>query len=84
VLALLRRRDELLGQLCAGAKKILLHLFDQELLRLGLPGLQAVFIEQHLGVLGPHLPRLGAHVLIDLLPQLGIKRGLIQAGQFTP
>jgi hypothetical protein len=53
------------------------------LLRLGLPRLQAIFIEQHLGVLGPHLPGLGAHIFIDLLPQFGIERGFIQAGEFA-
>src|SRR5450432_3330870 len=52
---LLGRGHEFLRQLGAGAKKVLLHLLDEELLRLRLPGLQAVFVQQHLGVLRPHL-----------------------------
>jgi hypothetical protein len=75
--------DKLFRQLGAGAKEILLHLFDKELLRLWLPGLETVFIEQHFGVLGPHPPGFGAYVFIDLLPQFGIERGFIQAGEFA-
>jgi hypothetical protein len=77
------RRDEFFGQLRSRAKEILLHLLDQKLLRLGFPRLQAVFIQQHLGVLGPHLPGLSAHVFIDLLSQFGVERGFIQAGKFA-
>jgi DNA-binding CsgD family transcriptional regulator len=81
--ALFRRRDEFFGQLCSCAKEVLLHLLDQKLLRFGLPRLEPVFIEQHLGVLGPHLPGLSAHGFIDFLPQFGIERGFIQAGKFA-
>ena len=81
--SLFRRRDEFFGQLRSLAKEILLHLLDKKLLRLGLPGLEPIFIEQHLGVLGPHLPRFGAYVFIDLLPQFGVERGFIQAGKFA-
>jgi two-component system, NarL family, response regulator LiaR len=77
------RRDKFFGQLRSRAEEILLHLFDQELLRFGLPWLQAIFIEQHLGVLGPHLPGLRAHAFIDLLSQFGVERGFIQAGKFA-
>ena len=76
-------RDKLFGQLRSRAKEILLHLLDEELLGFRLPRLEPVFIQQHLGVLGPHLPRLGAHVFIDLLPQFGVERGFIQAGKFA-
>ena len=81
--SLFRRRDEFFRQLRSLAKEVLLHLFDKELLRLRLPWLEPVLVEQHLGVLGPHLPGLSAHVFIDLLPQFGIERGFIQAGKFA-
>lgn len=81
--ALFGWRDEFFWKLRSGAKEVLLHLLDEELLRLGLPRLQAVFIEQHLGVLSPHLPGLRAHIFIYLLPQFGIERGFIQAGEFA-
>src|SRR5579864_9627535 len=81
--ALLWWRDKLFGQLRSCAKEILLHLLDEELLSLRLPWLQAIFIEQHLGVLSPHLPGFGTHVFINFLPQFGVERGFIQAGQFT-
>ena len=77
------RRDEFFGQLRSRAKEILLHLLDKELLRFRLPRLQAIFIEQHLGVLGPHAPRLGAYVFINLLSQFSIERGFVQAGKFA-
>ena len=83
-LALPGWRNKFLGQLGSFAKEVLLHLFHQKLLGFGLPGLEPVFVEQHLGVLGPHLPRLSTYSLIDFLSQFSIKRGFIQAGEFPP
>lgn len=81
--ALLGRGNEFLGKLRSCAKEILLHLLNEELLCLRLPGLEPIFIEQHLGVLSPHAPRLGAYVFIDLLAQFGVERAFIQAGKFA-
>src|SRR5215813_11764624 len=67
-LLLLRWWDVLFGQLRPGAEEILLHLLHQKLLGLGLPRLQAIFVQQHLGVFGPHPPGFGAYGLIDFLP----------------
>src|SRR6185437_10369182 len=80
---LLGRRDEFFGQLRSCAEEILFHLLDEELLRLRLPGLEPIFIEQHLGVLGPHAPRFSAYVFINLLTQFGIEGAFIQAGKFA-
>jgi len=44
--------------------------------------IQAVFVEQHLAVLHPHLSRHPGRHLIDFLPQFGIERRLIQARKF--
>src|SRR4051794_9228655 len=75
--------NELFGKLRAGAEEILLHLLHQELLGFGLPGLEPVFIQQHLGVFSPHAPSLGADVFINFLSQFSIEGGLIEAGEFT-
>lgn len=80
---LLGRRDEFFGKLRSCAKEILLHLLDEELLCLRLPGLEPIFIEQHLGMLSPHAPRFSAYVFINLLAQFGIERAFIQAGKFA-
>src|SRR5260370_11346678 len=78
---LLRRRDKFFGKLRSLAEEILLHLFHQKLLGFRLPGLETVFIQEHLGVLGPHPPRFGAYVFENLLAQRRVKRGLVEPGQ---
>jgi hypothetical protein len=75
-------RNIFLWKLRALAEKILLHLLNQELLGFRPPGLQAVFIQEHFGVLGPHTPRFSADVVINLLSEWGIKGRFIQARQF--
>src|SRR5437016_4415346 len=82
--ASLFRRYKFLRKFGTRAEKVLFHLLHQKLLGLRLPGLQAVFVEQHLGVLGPHAPCVGAYVLVDFLSQRSIKGGLGQSGQFSP
>src|SRR5436309_2759710 len=82
--ASLLRRYKFLRKFGTRTEKVLFHLLYQELLGFRLPGLQAVFVEQHLGVLGPHAPCVGAYVLVDFLSQRSIKGGLGQSGQFSP
>ena len=60
----MRRRNELLRQRRAFAKEELLHLLDQELLRLRGPGLQAVLVQQHLLPVHPLAPRRLRDVLV--------------------
>src|ERR1700734_701720 len=67
---LLRGRDEFLGLLGAFTEEIGFRLLDDELLVLLLPGLQAIFIEQHLHVLLPLLPGELGDVVVDFLSQL--------------
>src|SRR5579863_5254607 len=74
-----RRRDVLGGQGGAFAEKELLHLLHQELLRLRRPGLEAIFVEQHLLPLDPLAPGGFGDVLEDLLTELGVERGLVEA-----
>src|SRR6185312_7081902 len=65
-------------------EEISFHLFHQKLLRFRLPGLKAVLVEQHLGMLAPHAPSLGADVFIDFLAQRSVKRWLIKAWKLSP
>src|SRR6185437_4726938 len=78
-----RRRDGFGRQRRSGPEEESLHLLDKELLRLGRPGLQAVFIQQHLLVLSPLVPSGLGYVLINLLPKLGIERRLVQSFHFA-
>src|ERR1700694_4537279 len=57
---LLLGRHEFFRKLRAGAKEVWLHLLHQKLLGFRLPGLQTVLVQQHLGMLGPHAPCVGA------------------------
>src|SRR5258708_37253114 len=59
---LLRRRDKFFGKLRSLAAEKLLHFVHQKLLGFRLPGLEAVFIQEHLGVRGPRPPHYGTYV----------------------
>src|SRR5208283_3810249 len=84
VTCLLRWRDVLLGLLGAFAKEIGFHLLHNEFLVLFLPGLQAVFVEQHLHVLLPLLPSQLRYVFVDALSQGAVKGRLVEALHFAP
>src|SRR5690348_3334244 len=66
----------------AVSKKEPLHLLGQKLLRLRSPRLQSILVQQHLLVLGPVVPRLLGHVVVDLPAKIVVKRRLIQTLQF--
>src|SRR5208283_3729513 len=84
VTCLLRWRDVLLGLLGAFAKEIGFHLLHNEFLVLFLPGLQAVFVEQHLHVLLPLLPSQLRYVFVDALSQGAVKGRLVESLHFAP
>src|SRR5208282_6718498 len=52
-------------RLTALAEEVLLHLLNDEVLMLFLPGLEAILVEQHLHVVLPVVPGLFADALID-------------------
>jgi hypothetical protein len=55
---------------------------DNSLLILFPGGIQAVLVQQHLAVLGPHLPRLPGNLCIDSVSEIGIEGGLIETREF--
>src|SRR5271157_4442683 len=73
------RRHEFRGQGGALAEKELLHLLDQELLRLRGPGLETVLVEQHLLPVHPLGPGRLGDVLEDLLTELRVEGRFVQA-----
>src|SRR5215475_7403685 len=73
-----RRRYVLLRKRRAFPEEELLHLFDQKLLRLRRPRLQAIFVQKHLLAVDPLGPRRLRHVLVDFLSKLRVERGLIE------
>src|SRR5271157_85166 len=79
----LARRHVLLWLLSAFAEEIGIHLLHDELLVLFLPGLQAVFVEQHLHVFLPLLPCQLGDVVVDALPEFAIERRLVEAFHFA-
>src|SRR5271167_1678068 len=79
----LRRRHVLLGLLGAFAEEVGFHLLHDELLVVLLPGLQAIFVKQHLHVLLPLLPRQLGHVVVDALPKFAIERRLVETFHFA-
>src|SRR5438093_9693390 len=52
-----------------------------EILRLLLPGHQAVLVQDHLHPLFPELPRVSRHVLVDALAQVARPRRFVEPGQ---
>ena len=78
--ALRLRRDEIGRQLRALAEEILVHLFEQEFLRLGGAEIEAVLVHEHFHVLDPHLPRFLGDAVVDLLPQrMAFERDFVQS-----
>jgi hypothetical protein len=80
----MRGGDVFLGQ-CAAfafAEKEAVHLLDEELLGFARPGLQTVLVEEHLLALDPFAPRLFRDVVVDLVAEVGVERGLVEAFHF--
>src|SRR5712691_5250521 len=63
------------------AEEKILHMLGYQLLRLLLPGHQAVFVENHLHTLFPELPRIHRHALEDALSELAWPGRSIETGQ---
>src|ERR1035437_9915196 len=80
---LLARRNEILGLLRALAEEISIHLLHDEFLVFLLPGLQAIFVEQHLHVFLPLLPRQLGNVVVDALSEFAIERRFVQTFHFA-
>src|ERR1039457_1787989 len=76
---LVSRRDVLGGKRRTFAEEELLHLFDEEILCLRSPGLEAVFIEEHLLPLYPFGPSRLGNALVNLLTEFGVERRLVEA-----
>src|SRR6266851_2059318 len=68
-----------LGQGAAFAEEEVVHLLHEELLGFAGPGLEAVFIQKHLLALYPLAPGLFADVFEDLLAEIGVEGGFVQA-----
>uniref|UniRef100_E6QNC6 Uncharacterized protein n=1 Tax=mine drainage metagenome TaxID=410659 RepID=E6QNC6_9ZZZZ len=73
------RRDVFGGQSCAVAEEELFHLFDEEGLRLWGPGLEAVFVEQHLLALDPLVPSLAGDAFVDFLTEFRVEGRFVEA-----
>src|SRR5271170_4039496 len=74
--------DVFLGQVGPFAEEVLGHLFDEELLRLRGPGLEAVFVEEHLLMLQPFGPGFSGDVLVNLLAKVAVEGRLFEAFHF--
>src|SRR6185437_6486726 len=66
---------------CTFAEEEVLHVLGHQLLRLFLPGHQAVLVEDHLHSIFPELPRIDRHVLVDALAELARPRRFGQPRQ---
>src|SRR5271165_3043425 len=75
----LRGRNVFFGLLGAFTEEIGFHLLHDELLVIFLPGLKAVFVEQHLHVLLPLLPCKLGDLVVDALSQFAIEGRLVEA-----
>src|SRR3974390_2556312 len=78
-----RGRHVIGWRLCAFAEEVGLHLLHDEFLVLFLPGLQAVFVEEHLHVLLPLLPCELGNVVVDALAQRSVEGRLVEALHFA-
>src|ERR1019366_2255144 len=77
------RRDEVGRQLRALAEEVLVHLFEEEFLRLGGAEVKPVLVHDHLHVFDPHLPRFLGDVVEDFLPQrMALERDFVHALHF--
>src|SRR5664279_1743027 len=73
------RRYVFLGLLATRTEEKLIHLFDEEALSFLGPGLQTVFVQQHLLVIHPLAPRLFGDVVVNLLAKIVIEGQLVEA-----
>src|SRR3954470_23043356 len=80
-LLLLLRWDVVRRELRAFAEEELLHVMHDDLLRLLVRWVEAVFVDDHLGVLAPQPPRFLRDGLVDAVAQLAIERRLVEPGQ---
>jgi hypothetical protein len=74
--------DVFLREVGALAEEILIHLLDKKLLGLGCPGLEAVFVEQHLLVLEPFSPGFFGDALVNFLTEVAVEGRLFEPFQF--
>src|SRR5713226_4010762 len=65
----------------AFAEEEIFHVFRDQLLRLFLPGHQAIFVEDHLHPILPEFPRLHRDVLVDALTELAGPWRRVEAGE---
>src|SRR5438477_7374867 len=65
------------------SKEELLQMLHDHFLILRIGRIQAVLVQHHLAVLAPHPPRFFRYLVVNTLPQFGIKRRLIQARHLT-
>src|ERR1019366_5362456 len=74
------RRDEVGRQLRALAEEVLVHLFEEEFLRLGGAEVKPVLVHDHLHVFDPHLPRFLGDVVEDFLAQrMALERDFVHS-----
>src|SRR6266849_5515026 len=74
-------RNVSLRQLSAFAKEKLLHLLFHDFLRVGIEGVQPVFVHDHLGMLQPKLPGIFRNAFVHTLANLAPPRNTIQPRQ---
>src|SRR3954463_14270010 len=74
-----------IGRKCSTfAEEILLHLLDDELLRLGSTQVQTVLVHQHFHMVHPHAPGIFRYVVVDTLTEwMTLERNFGQALQLT-
>src|SRR5690606_21997221 len=77
------RRDELLRQFRALAEEVALELGHPDLLPVRRHQVEAVLVDEDLRVLEPKAPRLLGDVFENTLPELALKRGLLEAFKIT-
>src|SRR3954468_19641397 len=65
------------------AKEEVLHVLRDQLLRLFLPGHQAVLVQDHLHPLFPQLPGVGGNVVVDALSELARPRDGFETGRLA-
>lgn len=68
-------------ELGALSEKKLLHLLFHDFLGVGIEGIEAVFIHDHLGVLDPELPGIFRNTFVDPFAQFTLPGRAVKAGE---
>src|ERR1700690_171432 len=73
--------NEAFGRLRAVAEEKLLHLLFHDFLRVGVHGIEAEFVEQHLGMVHPHFPGILGDVFVNALANFALPGNAVEPGQ---